>query len=284
MLGMVSISTYNSVDLEKRDPMTDTDSSPSEILLKRHGALAIITFNAPERLNAMTLSMAKEFITALRGLKNAKEDKARALLITGAGRGFCAGMSLEGDGVGDTGAILHDYFNVIVAEMSDLEIPVIAAVNGIAAGAGMSIALLADIVYAGQSAGFLQAFVNIGLVPDCGSSYLLPRLIGQARATALMMQGKKLSASKAADWGMIHAVCEDDTLMDTAMGEAKMMAEGPTLAYAGIRKLVQASGANSMADQIKLEQQIQRQCGFTDDSIQAVQAFMKKEKAVFSGE
>ncbi|MBK5911622.1 2-(1,2-epoxy-1,2-dihydrophenyl)acetyl-CoA isomerase [Rhodothalassium salexigens] len=248
--------------------------------------VAVITLNRPDALNALTV----ELLDALSSALDRAGDEARAVLLTGAGRGFCSGADLAAQQQRmaapdrDLGALLDDHYHPVLRKLRNLPCPVVAAVNGAAAGAGMSFALSADIVIAARSAYFLQAFVNIGLVPDAGSSYLLPRLVGQARATAMMMLGEKVPAETAAQWGMIYKTVDDAALMDEARGVATRLAQGAPLALDRIRQLAQAGSDNGFEDQIALEARLQCEAGRTHDFIEGVSAFMQKRPAAFKGQ
>lgn len=246
--------------------------------------LATITFNRPERLNALSAKLKSEFLQALRSL-NREDSEARALLITGAGRGFCAGADLAegGNENRDMGASLADTYHPFLTELANLRIPVVSAVNGVAAGAGMSIAISADIVIAAKSAYFLQAFVNIGLVPDAGSTFLLPRLVGLNRARSMMMLGEKVPADKALDWGLVYDVVEDDMLQETAKAVATKLANGPTVALGSIRHLLAQSLTNDYQGQLAAEANAQRVAGRTEDCVEGVMAFIQKREAAFKG-
>lgn len=258
----------------------------SNILFSIESNIATITLNRPERLNALSDGLKADFLSAVRFL-NQNPQSARALLITGNGRAFCAGADL-GDGIADmektdlAESLISDYHPMLL-ELASLEIPVISAVNGIAAGAGMSIAISADVVIAARSAYFLQAFVNIGLVPDSGSTYLLPRLVGNARANAMMMLGEKVTAETALDWGMIAEVVDDDDLPNRAHQIVTKLATGPTRALSGIRQLMAESMKNNYAEQLQMEAKIQRKMGASTDCIEGVSAFLEKRTAQFTG-
>ena len=254
-----------------------------EITFTIEDNLAVLTLNAPDRLNALSSVMLQEICTALRSIQVGNTHGVRALLLTGSGRAFSAGADLSGGAMRDAGSNLMDDYHPLFLELAGLDIPVIAAVNGVAAGAGMSLAISADIVFAAKSAYFLQAFVNIGLVPDAGSSYLLPRLVGPAKARAMMMLGEKVPAETAEQWGLVYQVLDDDTLMDTAMAAAQKMAHGPTVALSHIRKMVQASLTNGYADQLQLEAIAQRKCSVSSDAAEGVSAFLQKRAANFTG-
>jgi len=249
--------------------------------------LATITFNRPDRLNALNSGLKSDLLAAIRQIGK-RHSGVRCLLLTGAGRAFCTGGDLAEGGLGgadaDAGATLIDGYHPILLELAALEMPIVAAVNGVAAGAGMSLAIAADIVIAAKSAYFLQAFVNIGLVPDAGSTYVLPRLIGDARARAMMILGEKITAETAADWGMIHSVVDDETLMATAQETAHKLATGPTLALSAIRKLMASTATNGFAQQLQAEAISQRMASQTADCVEGVTAFVQKRKAVFKGQ
>lgn len=249
--------------------------------------LAILRFNRPECLNAISATLRTEFLQILQGLAQGK-TKARALLITGNGRAFCSGADLGDNNHNniedvDLGEALINSYHPILLELANLEMPVITAVNGIAAGAGMSFAISGDIVIAARSAYFLQAFVNIGLVPDSGSSFLLPRLVGNARATAMMMLGEKVMAETAYDWGMITEVVDDEQLEKRAFVVARQLANGPTTALSGIRRLMATSMKNTYAEQLHEEAVVQRKIGASKDCVEGVSAFLQKRSANFSG-
>lgn len=262
-------------------------SDYEDILFSIEDGLATITLNRPQSLNALSNKLKEELLHAIRFVSK-PHNGARALLITGAGRAFCAGADLsEGDMAGqgrDLGQSLIDDYHPILLELGALNMPVLTAVNGVAAGAGMSIAISGDIVIASHSAYFLQAFVNIGLVPDAGSTFLLPRLIGTARARAMMMLGEKVSADKALEWGLIYEIVDDDMIELRAKELGKQLASGPTKALGGIRKLVAQSQKNNYAEQMQAEAEMQRSMGSTSDATEGVMAFLQKRKAEFKGE
>jgi 2-(1,2-epoxy-1,2-dihydrophenyl)acetyl-CoA isomerase len=247
--------------------------------------IATITLNRPDRLNACSLEMAGEINDAL-----AIEVKdARALIITGAGKGFCSGADLQAKGsrsvTGGEGSYiaLTRHYNPLMMNLARLNMPIITAVNGPAAGVGCSIGLCGDFVIAGKSGYFLQAFVNIGLVPDGGASWMLPRLIGKARATEMMMLGEKIHAEKAADWGLIYKCVEDDALMAEARALATRLATGPTVAYAVMRKNILTAMENSYAEALLAEAEGQRIAGSSEDAREGAIAFLQKRKAEFKG-
>ena len=257
-----------------------------KILLTRDDGLATLTFNAPDRLNAVSRRMIAEIKTCWEEL--AADDSVRAVLITGAGRGFCAGADLadpdrEASAAADSGAALDKYFNPVIRLMRTIPKPIVAAVNGVAAGVGMSFALASDIAIAGKSASFLQAFARIGLLPDGGSTWFLPRLVGDQRARALAMLAPQIPAEKAKEWGLIWDVVDDATLMATATETARKLASGPTLALARIKGALAQAGGNDLSTQLDVERDYQRELGRSDDFREGVAAFLAKRKPDFKG-
>ena len=255
------------------------------ILADRQGGVLQITLNRPERLNAASIQLADELRAALYDIGD-----ARCVLITGAGKGFCSGADLtargEGNAITSKGGshqALQNHYNPLVSQILRLPVPVITAVNGPAAGVGCSIALAGDFVIAGQSAYFLQAFVNIGLVPDGGSTWLLARAIGRARATRMMMLGEKISASQAEEWGLIYMAVDDAALMDEAGALAKKLAEGPTLAYATMKRNISTALDGTISDVLLAEAEGQRTAGASADAMEGGMAFLQKRKANFTG-
>lgn len=254
------------------------------IRLEIADAVATITLNKPERLNACSLDMADEIIDALDHL-----DGARAVLITGEGRAFCAGADLQASAESSiTGgersyrSLMHHY-NPLMLKLAKIDIPVVTAVNGPAAGVGCSIALASDFAIAGKSGYFLQAFVNIGLVPDGGASWMLARLVGKARATQMMMLGEKVYGEQAADWGLIYKCVEDDALMDEANALTARLASMPTVALGVMRKNLAEALDGDFATALVREAEGQRRAGNSDDARIGAIAFLKKEKAQFTG-
>ncbi|HWT12350.1 MAG TPA: enoyl-CoA hydratase-related protein [Allosphingosinicella sp.] len=245
-------------------------------------AVATLTLDRPDSLNALNGAMVDEI---RRGVESLAGSGARCLLITGAGRGFSSGADLAGSGglPADAGLALEKHFNPLVETLFALEIPVVAAVNGPAAGAGCSLALAADLVVAARSAYFLQAFVNIGLIPDAGATWLLPRLVGRARAMEMMMLGERIGAEQALAWGMIARVVDDGDLAAESAALAGNLAQGPTVALGLIRRLARESGRLGLADSLAAERAAQRRAGETEDFRSAVMAFLHKRRPSFDG-
>jgi 2-(1,2-epoxy-1,2-dihydrophenyl)acetyl-CoA isomerase len=212
----------------------------------------------------------------------------RAVLLTGAGRGFCAGQDLSERNVAadapiDLSVSLGSHYNPLVRRLRELPKPVVCAVNGVAAGAGANIALACDLVIAARSASFVQSFARLGLVPDSGGTWLLPRLLGQARAMGLALLGEKLPAEQAQEWGLIWKAVDDDELMPFARQMATALAEGPTRGYGLLKKAFNASWGNSLDAQLDLERDLQREAGLTQDYREGVAAFMQKRKPEYKG-
>lgn len=253
--------------------------------------VAVITLQRPDVLNSFHRPMARELQQALDAA--GREPAVRAVLLTGAGRAFCAGQDLSeavppgaatGDApLPDVGQIVHDSYNPIIRAIRALEKPVVCAVNGVAAGAGANLALACDIVVAAESASFIQAFGKIGLIPDSGGTWLLPRLVGRARATALMMLGDRVTAEQAVALGMIHEAVPDQTLHDVAMGMATRLATMPTRALALMKRALDAAETNDLDAQLALEESLQREAGRTHDYVEGVRAFLEKRPPAFQG-
>jgi len=256
------------------------------ILFEEDGALAVITLNRPDKLNSFNEAMHRELADAL---SRVEAGGARCLLLTGAGRGFCAGQDLGDRAVSpggeavDLGQSLEGWYNPLIRRLRRLEMPVLCAVNGVAAGAGMNVALAADIVLAARSAKFVQPFCNLGLVPDSGGSWILPRLVGPARAAGLAMLGEKLSAEQARDWGLIWAVHDDDALGDEARRLGAHLATQPTAGLAKIKRALRLAWSNDLDSHLDLERDLQREAGFSADYKEGVAAFLDKRKPVFTG-
>lgn len=271
--------------------MTTRDMDFEHIRLEHSpAAVATIRLSRPESLNALNPGMVDETRAAVESLSG---SGARCLLLTGEGRGFSSGADLAGGGgpstslrtglPDDAGLALEKHFNPLVEALFALPIPVVAAVNGPAAGAGASLALCADIVIAARSAYFLQAFVNIGLIPDAGATWLLPRLAGRARALEMMMLGERIPAEKALEWGLIARVVEDEDLASEAVALATDLALGPTVALGLIRQLACRSAHVPLTDALAAERAAQRTAGETSDFKAAVGAFLQKRQPTFEG-
>ena len=256
------------------------------IRLSFEDKVAYLTLNRPDKLNSFTAEMHREVKQALDMIG---EHGTRAMVLTGAGRAFCAGQDLGdpefdlSDDL-DIGKTLEENYNPLLTTLKNFPFPVIAAVNGVAAGAGANIALACDLVLAAKSATFIQAFAKIGLIPDAGGTWTLTRKAGPARAMGLAMLAEPLSAQKACDWGLIWQVCDDDSLLEDARQMAKNLACQPTRALAAIKQAINAASGNDFDTQLALERDLQRQSGKTYDFREGVRAFMEKRKPVFRGE
>jgi 2-(1,2-epoxy-1,2-dihydrophenyl)acetyl-CoA isomerase len=249
--------------------------------------VASITLNRPDRLNAFTASMLEDFRTVLE--RAGTSDDVRAVLITGAGRGFCAGQDLSdrvvspGDAPPDLGESLDNRYNPIVRLIRTMPKPVVIGVNGVAAGAGANLALAGDIVIACRSARFIQSFSRIGLIPDSGGTYFLPRAVGIPRAMGLALTAEALSADTALEWGLIWKVVDDADLAATARETAAALAAGPTAGYAKIKHAMALSLRHTLDEQLDLERDLQRAAGRTGDYREGVAAFMAKREPRFQG-
>lgn len=260
----------------------------ASVLSELGDGLLVVTLNRPDKLNAFNEDMHRAFRSAIQRAHD--DDTVRCVLITGAGRAFCAGQDLGDrdprtmDGPPDLGETLETFYNPTLRLIRSLAKPVIVAVNGVAAGAGANIALACDIVIAGRSAKFIQAFAKIGLTPDAGGSFMLTRLLGEARAKGLALTAEPLPAEKAADWGLIWKVVDDDALMDEATAFARQLAAGPTRGL-GLTKLsIQAASMNSFDAQLDHERDTQRIAGRTADYAEGVTAFLDKRPPEFGGQ
>lgn len=256
------------------------------ILFDISEGVATLTLNRPDRLNSFTVKMHGEVAEAL---DRTEKDGARALLLTGAGRGFCAGQDLSdravapGDSAVDLGDSVERFYNPLIRRLNTIAMPVICAVNGVAAGAGANIALACDIVLAAKSAKFIQSFAAIGLIPDSGGTWVLPRLIGQARALGLAITGEPLSAERAEDWGLIWKCIDDEALAGEARALAVRLAAGPTQGLAATRTAIRGAWANTLDEELDNERDLMRRLGFSADYKEGVAAFMEKRKPKFTG-
>ena len=264
--------------------------SYQKIRVARDGDVCVITMSDPSTMNAAGIDLAADLTKALK-TESMGDQPARAFVLTGEGRGFCSGANLQvgpgggaldADGKPDAGAALETVYNPLVTFIKEMHVPLVTAVNGAAAGVGCSLALLGDIIVAAESAYFLQAFRRIGLVPDGGSTYLLPRLIGKARAMEMTLLGERISAATALEWGLINRVAPDADLMTTAMTLARSLASGPSSLGLN-RQLMWASLDSDWAAQLHRERVAQRTAGKTEDFGEGVAAFREKRAAVFKG-
>jgi 2-(1,2-epoxy-1,2-dihydrophenyl)acetyl-CoA isomerase len=253
----------------------------STITYAETDGLGVITLDRPEVMNALSKVMRAELLAAVQGAAT-----ARVLVITGTGRAFCSGQDL-GDHTGfspaDMESTLRDEYEPLLRAIYDCPVPVISAVNGAAAGAGANLALAADVVIAAESASFIQAFTRIGLMPDAGGTYWLPRQVGFARAMGAALFADKITAAQAADWGMIYEAVPDAGFEAHWRARAGALAAGPTVAYRAVKQAMRASYSNDLDAQLALEARLQGQCGATQDFREGVMAFLQKRPAKFTG-
>ena len=243
-----------------------------------------ITLNRPTVLNAMNADLLAQLGAAFAAAKH--DDAVRAVLLTGAGRGFCAGADLTTNSMrtgSDVQEMMRGRYHPIILMMRQFPKPIVGAINGTAAGGGMSLALACDIVLAAESATFLQAFTKIGLVPDCGSTWFLPRMVGDVRARALIMMADKITARDALQYGLLWKVIADDALLSEARACAARLATMPTRAYDLVKQALAASSSNGLAEQLELEARLQGQAVRTEDHHEGVNAFLEKRPPVFKG-
>ena len=258
-------------------------ASYETILFAVENGVARLTLNRPDRLNSFTVQMHEEVADALAHL-----GEARVLVLTGAGRGFCAGQDLTDRAVApgeavDLGESVEKRYNPLIRRLTGLPMPVIARVNGVAAGAGANIALACDIVVAAKSAKFIQSFAAIGLIPDSGGTWVLPRLVGQARALGLALTGDPLQAEQAAEWGLIWKAVDDDRLDEEVDSLAARFAAGPTRGLARIKQMIRESWGHSLDSELDRQRDAMRDLGYSDDYREGVAAFMEKRKPTFTG-
>jgi 2-(1,2-epoxy-1,2-dihydrophenyl)acetyl-CoA isomerase len=257
------------------------------VLIEKRTGYRVLKLNRPQRLNAFTVAMHQALAAAIEEAE--RDGNCRALLLTGTGRAFSTGQDLN-ERITTTGEVvvpgeaLERHYNPLVRKLRALPFPVVCAVNGVAAGASCNIALACDIVLAARSATFLQAFARLGLIPDAGGTWLLPRLVGQARARGLALLAEPLPADKAEEWGLIWKTVDDGALMAEAEKLCALFAAGPTFGLGQIKRALDAAEDNGLAAQLDLERQLQREAGSHPDYAEGVRAFLEKRKANFSGQ
>jgi len=261
--------------------------SYEHILFEVADGVACLTLNRPDSLNSFTAAMHGEVAQVLE--QAASDTTVRAVVITGAGRGFCAGQDLNDRNVApgervDLGQSVETYYNPLIKRITSMEKPVLCAVNGVAAGAGANIALACDLVFAARSAKFVESFAMLGLIPDSGGTWHLPRLVGMARAKGMAMLMPKITAEQAKEWGLIWEVVDDEALLSTVMTLAKHLATQPTKGFAFTKQAFAASMTNSLEQQLELEKNLMRTAGFTEDYAEGVKAFLEKRTPVYKGQ
>lgn len=255
------------------------------VLLEQSGPIARITLNRPDKLNSFNTAMHQEVRSALRSV----EHNARVIVLTGAGRGFCAGQDLGERSMGsdghavDLGVTVETAWNPLIRRIVEMPQPIIARVNGVAAGAGANVALAADIVVAARSAKFIQSFSAIGLVPDSGGSWVLPRLVGQARALGMTLTGEPLPAETAADWGLIWKCVDDDALDNEVDAVAEKLASLPPLGLAATKKLIRSTWSRTLEQELNEQRNEMRRLGYSQDYREGVAAFLEKRTPTFVG-
>jgi 2-(1,2-epoxy-1,2-dihydrophenyl)acetyl-CoA isomerase len=264
----------------------DGSSEGETVRVERRDGWRLLTLNRPDKINAFNEAMHRALAAALGEAENDRD--CRAILLTGAGRGFCAGQDLgdrrfSEDVTPDLGATVDAFYNPLVRKLRALPMPVVCAVHGVAAGAGANIALACDIVVAGRSAKFVQAFSKIGLIPDSGGTFFLPRLIGDARARAAMMLAETIDGATAEAWGMIWKAVEDDRVLAEAEALTTRLATQPTQGHALLKRALTLSAANSLDAQLDVERDLQREAGRTPDYREGVRAFLDKRPPNFTG-
>jgi 2-(1,2-epoxy-1,2-dihydrophenyl)acetyl-CoA isomerase len=260
--------------------------SAAPVLSETRDGYRVVTLNRPERLNAFNIALHEALAAAIH---EAERDRTtRALLITGAGRAFCSGQDLndrimQNGNIAAAGESLRTHYNPLVRKLRALPFPVVAAVNGVAAGAGCNFALACDIVLAARSATFVEAFARIGLIPDAGGTWFLPRLVGSARARGMALLAEPISADKAEEWGLIWKAVDDDALMSEAETICAQLAKAPTYALALTKQAFDAAGHNDLETQLRLEYDLQKRAGMSQDFAEGVRAFVEKRKPNFTG-
>jgi 2-(1,2-epoxy-1,2-dihydrophenyl)acetyl-CoA isomerase len=264
-----------------------TDKVSDELLIERDGGVATVMLNRPESMNSLSLTLKEALVSELEAI--ARDDGVRAVVLTGTGRGFCVGQDLREHTAalesGDPAPLstVEQHYNPIITELATMPKPVIAAVNGMAAGAGAGLAFACDFRFASAKAGFLIAFANVGLTLDSGVSWTLPRLVGAARASALCLLAEPIDADAALEMGLVNAVLEPDHLMPAALELAARLAAGPTAAYAAIRQSLAYAATSTLAQALAREAELQAAMGRTEDHRNATAAFVAKQKPLFTG-